>query len=385
MPIILPKKMMIAGLLLGLVACSNQDNTQKTESAASTNEAASSAKATMSEADSSLLSMAQSVFKPLPSQDEINQKHPVTDAQISLGQKLYFDTRLSKNGNQSCNSCHNIASAGVDNLPLSPGSEFALGGRNSPTVFNAALQASQFWDGRAKDLKEQAGGPLLNPVEMGLPNEDAAVTIIKSIPTYVTEFAAAFPDAQDISFDQITTAIAAYEQTLITPSPWDDYLKGNVNALNTQQRTGLQKFMDNGCIACHTGVNLGGDSFQKFGLVDGPYWKFTGSLEKDDGRFQVTKAEDDRYMFRVPTLRNISKTYPYFHDGSIWSLSEAVSIMGQAQLGKQLPKEDIEDMVQFLIATNGNVSTQARTIPELPINGINTPKPALDKKTHTKP
>ena len=211
-----------------------------------------------------------------------------------------------------------------------------MGGRNSPTVLNAALQTSQFWDGRAKDLKEQAGGPLLNPVEMGLPNEQAAVDILKSIPAYVDEFAAAFAD-KAVSFDNITTAIAAFEQTLLTPSPWDDYLNGNINALTEQQRGGLKKFMDNGCIACHNGVNLGGNSFQKFGLVDGPYWKFTGSKAQDEGRFQVTQAESDKFVFRVPDLRNVANTYPYFHDGSIWSLEKAVEIMGQAQLGKQLP------------------------------------------------
>ena len=367
---------------LGLSACSDQTaapaKTEPAASAASAAPAAASQAAVPAGPDGDLLKAARGIFQPLPTQAEVNAKHPVSDAQIALGHKLYLDNRLSKNGNQSCNTCHNLARGGVDNLSFSPGSEFEMGGRNSPTVLNAALQTSQFWDGRAKDLKEQAGGPLLNPVEMGLPNEQAAVDILKSIPAYVDEFAAAFAD-KAVSFDNITTAIAAFEQTLLTPSPWDDYLNGNINALTEQQRGGLKKFMDNGCIACHNGVNLGGNSFQKFGLVDGPYWKFTGSKAQDEGRFQVTQAESDKFVFRVPDLRNVANTYPYFHDGSIWSLEKAVEIMGQAQLGKQLPPEDIKDITAFLQATSGTLSEQARLMPQLPISGPDTPKPALSK------
>lgn len=384
------------GLLLGLglAACSQEPApASKTEPVASTPTAsqasapAASAAASAPAAtgpDGELLGIAQSVFVALPSQDEINAKNPVTEAQISLGHQLFFDNRLSKNGNQSCNSCHNLARGGVDNLSFSPGSEFELGGRNAPTVLNAALQTSQFWDGRAKDLKEQAGGPLLNPVEMGLPDEQTAVNIVKSIPAYAEQFAKAFPDSKEITFDNITTVIAAFEQTLITPSPWDNYLRGEVNALTEQQRSGLKKFVDNGCIACHTGVNLGGNSFQKFGLVDGPYWKFTGSKVQDEGRYQLTKAEDDKYVFRVPDLRNIANTYPYFHDGSVWQLEEAVSIMGQAQLGKQLPEQDVKDIAEFLRSTSGVLSEQARMLPQLPVSGVDTPKPALSKEAKAK-
>lgn len=374
-------------LLMVLSACSEPQGDVKTKgTSASQAQKASETTAQIdllkpvsADEDGKRLELARSIFKPLPSQDEINAKNPVTEAQINLGHQLYFDNRLSKNGNQSCNSCHNLARGGVDNLSFSPGSEFSLGGRNAPTVLNAALQTSQFWDGRAKDLKEQAGGPLLNPVEMGLPDEQTAVNIVKSIPDYARQFNEAFPDSQGITFDQITTVIAAFEQTLITPSPFDDYLRGEVSALTEQQRRGLTKFIDNGCIACHKGVNLGGDSFQKFGLVDGPYWKFTGSVDQDEGRFQVTKVEDDKYVFRVPDLRNIANTYPYFHDGSVWSLEKAIEIMGQAQLGKKLPSEDIEDISAFLKSTSGTLHEKARLLPQLPISGPDTPKPALSK------
>lgn len=372
----------IAASCFSFSACSDENKADAPQTGAEVQKAADMSDAhadkMTQETNDPLLKQAQGIFSPLPTQKEVNEKHPVTAAQIALGQKLYFDNRLSKNGNQSCNSCHNLATGGVDNLSFSPGSEFELGGRNAPTVLNAALQASQFWDGRAKDLKEQAGGPLLNPIEMGLPDQQTAVKIVQSIPEYVEEFAAAFPD-KAVTFDNITTAIAAFEQTLLTPSAWDDYLKGNVNALNTQQQSGLRKFIDNGCIACHNGVNLGGNSFQKFGLVDGPYWKFTGSQVQDEGRFQVTKTEDDKFVFRVPDLRNIANTYPYFHDGSVWNLGDAVNIMAQAQLGKKLPQQDIDDIVAFLKATSGSLPDQARLLPQLPASGSDTPKPALSK------
>ena len=223
-------------------------------------------------------------------------------------------------------------------MPTSQGYKGLFGGRNSPTALNAALLGSQFWDGRAVDVEEQAGGPLLNPVEMAMPSKEAVVAKLAHIPEYQKMFKDVYGDEKgQITFDNITHAIAAFERTLLTPTRWDDYLKGNISALNEQERKGLKSFMDNGCIACHAGVTLGGNSFQKFGLVDGPYWKFTGSKAQDEGRFQVTQAESDKFVFRVPDLRNVANTYPYFHDGSIWSLEKAVEIMGQAQLGKQLP------------------------------------------------
>ncbi len=305
----------------------------------------------------------------------MQKAHPVSDAQVELGRQLWYDTRLSRGNTVSCNSCHNLATAGVDNMPTSQGHKGNFGGRNSPTVLNAALLGSQFWDGRAATVEEQAGGPLLNPVEMANKDEAAVAAKIAHIPEYQQEFKTAYTDkGGEITFANITDAIAAFERTLLTPSKWDDYLKGNINALNEQERNGVRSFINNGCIACHAGVNLGGESFQKFGLVKGPYWQFTGSKNHDEGRFEVTKAENDKFVFRVPGLRNVARTYPYFHDGSVWELDKAVGIMGEAQLGKQLPQEDVDNIVAFLNTLSGSVTESARTMPELP--------PSSDIKSH---
>ena len=297
---------------------------------------------TASEQDRELLKQAQGIFQPLPSLEEMQAAHPVSNAQVKLGQQLWYDARLSRGNTVSCNSCHNLASGGVDNMPTSQGHKGNFGGRNSPTVLNAALLGSQFWDGRAATVEEQAGGPLLNPVEMAMPNEASVVAKIAHIPEYQAEFKSAYADkGGEITFANITEAIAAFERTLLTPTKWDDYLKGNVNALTEQERNGVRAFINNGCIACHAGVNLGGESFQKFGLVKSHYWQFTGSKKHDEGRFEVTQSENDKFVFRVPGLRNVARTYPYFHDGSVWELDKAVGIMGEAQLGKQLPQDDI--------------------------------------------
>ena len=318
--------------------------------------------------DQDLLKRAQGVFKPLPSAEEMQQRRPFTEEQVKLGQQLWYEPRLSKGNTVSCNSCHNLASAGVDNLPTSQGHKGAFGGRNSPTAVNAAVLDMQFWDGRAADVEEQAGGPLLNPVEMANESEEAAVGKIAKIPEYQTLFKAAFPQDGAVSFKNITTAIGAFERTLLTPTKWDDYLKGNINALNEQERKGVRSFMDNGCIACHTGASLGGSSFQKFGLVQGPYWKFIEDPNKDKGRADVTKKAEDEFFFRVPGLRNVAKTYPYFHNGSVWELDKAVKIMGQAQLGKDLPQEEVDNIVAFLHTLSGSVPESARTMPELPLS-----------------
>lgn len=314
-----------------------------------------------------LLAQAKGLFQPLPADAQIAEANPeTTPALVKLGQQLYFDPRLSASGNISCNTCHNLATFGVDNLAKSPGMNAQLGGRNSPTVLNAALNASQFWDGRAQDVEEQAGGPLLNPVEMALPDKEAAVRRIADIPGYVEAFKKVYGKDSKVTFTGITKAIGAYERTLLTPSPFDKFLKGDTSALNTAELRGLQAFMHNGCISCHQGINLGGTQFQKFGLVDGPYWKFTGAKAHDEGRFEVTKAEGDKFIFRVPNLRNVERTYPYFHDGSVNSLHQAVKIMGMAQLGRELPENEIDDIVAFLGSLTGEIAESARVLPILP-------------------
>lgn len=361
-------------VLAALAACGDKPTEKAAEAsapAASAPVAASQAtydNSGASQEDKDLLQRAQSIFKPLPGPEDMQKLRAFTPEQAELGRTLWYEPRLSKGNTVSCNSCHNLASAGVDNLPTSQGHKGSFGGRNSPTVLNAATLDMQFWDGRAVDVEEQAGGPLLNPVEMANVSEEAVVAKIANISEYKDEFKKAFPQDGAISFKNITTAIAAFERTLLTPTKWDEYLKGNISALTEQERKGVRSFIDNGCIACHTGMNLGGNSFQKFGLVQGPYWKFIEDPNHDKGRADVTKNQADEFFFRVPGLRNVAKTYPYFHNGSVWELDKAVKIMGQAQLGKDLPQEEVDNIVAFLATLSGSVPESARTMPELPLS-----------------
>ena len=373
MKLILNKGGIALAVLLALAACGDKDKAAETGAASapagSSSEVVQAAdNSNASQEDKELLKQAQTLFQPLPDDAEMQKAQPFTQAQVKLGQQLWYEPRLSKGNTVSCNSCHNLATAGVDNLPTSPGHKGSFGARNSPTALNAALLGSQFWDGRAATVEEQAGGPLLNPVEMANTDQASVEKKIAAIPEYQALFKEAFPEnGGAVSFGNITHAIAAFERTLLTPTKWDDYLKGNINALNETERQGVRSFINNGCIACHKGVVLGGDTFQKFGLVKSPYWQFTGSKNQDEGRFEVTKAESDKFVFRVPGLCNVARTYPYFHDGSVWELGKAVSIMGEAQLGKQLPKEEVEKIVAFLNTLSGSVSESARTVPELPV------------------
>ena len=334
------------------------------------------AKSQVSKEDMELLKTAQTIFKPLPSMAEMQKLRAFTPAQVELGQTLWYDPKLSRDNNLSCNSCHNLATYGVDNRSKSQGVESQLGGRNAPTALNAALNKTQFWDSRAADVEEQAGGPMLNPVEMANANEEAVVKKIAHIPEYQKLFEKAFPESHGaINFKNITTAIAAFERTLLTPSKWDSYLQGNVNALNAQEKRGLKGFIDNGCISCHMGYNLGAEIEQKFGLVREPYWELTGSTQHDEGKFEGTKDEKDKYFFRTPNMRNVAMTYPYFHDGSVWDLGQAVKIMGQAQLGKDFTDAEISDMVAFLNTLTGEVSKEARTMPILPPSNAEASRP----------
>lgn len=363
-----------------LTACGEKTaQTTETPQAASAARAADAAASTaavsapqnsadVSAEDKALLERAQATFKPLPDAAEMQKIRPFTEEQVKLGQQLWYETRLSKGNTVSCNSCHNLATAGMDNMPTSAGHKSQFGARNSPTALNAALLGSQFWDGRAADVEEQAGGPLLNPVEMANATEADAAAKIAGIPEYQEKFKAAFPEDGAVSFKNITAALGAFERTLLTPTRWDDYLKGNVSALSEQERKGVRAFMDNGCMSCHSGVNLGGTMFQKFGLVDGPYWKHIDDPKHDKGRADVTKKAEDEFFFRVPGLRNVERTYPYFHNGSVWELDKAVNIMAKAQLGKTLAPEDTENIVAFLKALSGNVPESARTMPELPVS-----------------
>lgn len=303
-------------------------------------------------------------FSPLP-EDADNPNNEVTPSKVALGHALYYDTRLSKEGNISCNSCHNLMQFGVDNLATSPGDAGENGDRNSPTVLNAAYHLSQFWDGRAADLEEQAGMPVLNPVEMAIPSESFLISRLKQVAEYGPMFKKAFPDDADpITYENLRKAIGAFERKLVTPSRFDEYLKGDKSALNVKEKKGLLTFINVGCIQCHNGALLGGNSLQKFGVYD-DYWKYTKSKHIDKGRFAVTNDSLDLYMFKVPALRNIAKTGPYFHDGSVADLKEAVKIMAKVQLNKDIADDELDNLVAFLESLTGEVPSFAKSAPDI--------------------
>lgn len=303
-----------------------------------------------------------SLFKTLPL-SVINEDNPSNNDKIKLGQYLYYDKALSKDQNISCNSCHNLSSFGVDLLPTSPGDKGIFGERNSPTVLNAALHIKQFWDGRANDVEEQSGGPILNPVEMNMDSEEMVINRIKKKELYIQMFHDAFPkDKNPITYQNLTNAIGVFERELITPSKFDDYLKGNKDALNIQEKKGLVSFINIGCTNCHSGATIGGDKFMKFGVYD-DYWKYTNSKHIDLGREMVTGKEYDKYIFKVPSLRNINKTPPYFHDGSVDSLSKAIDIMAKVQLNYELSNNEKKNIVAFLSSLTGDILNKYKTNP----------------------
>jgi cytochrome c peroxidase len=316
------------------------------------------------EPDAQLVAM----FKPLP-EDMATDTRPITPERVALGKMLYFDKRLSKNHDISCNSCHMLDKFGVDNEPTSPGHRGARGDRNSPTVYNAAIHLAQFWDGREPDVEAQAKGPILNPVEMAMPDEATVVATLSSIPGYVDAFAAAFPDAKPaVTYDNMAIAIGAFERTLVTPSKWDAYLKGDASALTQEEVDGAKVFVQTGCTTCHLGPGLGGMMYQKIGLVR-PY------ETEDVGRFSVTNAESDRFVFKVPSLRNVAETGPYFHDGSVATLEEATRLMASHQLGRDLTDVEVGKITTFLKTLTGTPSADLIAEPTLPESGPKTRKP----------
>jgi cytochrome c peroxidase len=297
-------------------------------------------------------------FKVLPTSAD-NPDNVLSEQKIALGKALYFDNRLSKDQTQSCNTCHNIATYGVDNSPTSKGDNGGFGTRNSPTTFNAALHIAQFWDGRNKDVEEQAGGPILNPVEMAIPDEEFVLNRIKEVEEYRELFAASFPDdTEPITYKNLTYAIGAFERTLLTPSKFDNYIGGDTLALNNSEIKGLKTFMDVGCTTCHSGALLGGNMFMKFGLSTN-YWELTKSTAIDSGKYVVTKNDADMFVFKVPSLRNIVKTGPYFHDGSVADLKDAIQIMSKTELNKELTTEQIDDIYTFLETLTGDIPNDA--------------------------
>ncbi|WP_221801470.1 cytochrome-c peroxidase [Oceanobacter mangrovi] len=288
-------------------------------------------------------------------------------AKAELGKKLYFDPRLSKSGFISCNSCHNLSMGGTDNLKTSIGHSWQQGPINAPTVLNSSLSIAQFWDGRAADLKEQAGGPIANPGEMAF-THTLAVDVLGSIPGYVNEFKLVFGTGK-VDIDQVTSAIAEFEKTLVTPhSPFDQWLMGDETALTQTEKEGYQLFKTSGCVACHNGEAVGGSSFQKMGLVK-PYQ----TKNSAEGLAGVTGKDADRFKFKVPTLRNVELTYPYFHDGEAATLTQAVDTMGRLQLGRQFSEAENAKIVAFLKTLTGD--QPQFLMPILPPSTDKTPAP----------
>ena len=286
---------------------------------------------------------------------------------VELGKKLFFDPRLSKSGFISCNSCHNLSMGGSDNLPTSIGDRWQQGPINSPTVLNSSLNFVQFWDGRAKDLQEQAGGPIANPKEMAF-SHDLAIDVLNSIPQYRAEFEKVYGNKK-LDIQLVTDAIAAFEETLTTPnSRFDQWLQGNKKAITAEELKGYELFKNSGCVACHNGAAVGGSSFQKMGLFE-PYKTTNPAL----GRADVSKQDADRFSFKVPTLRNVELTYPYFHDGAVNTLEEAVDIMGRLQLAKKFTPEETAAIVAFLKTLTGEQPKMQ--LPILPPSTNNTPRP----------
>jgi cytochrome c peroxidase len=296
-----------------------------------------------------------------------------TEDRIALGRMLFYEARLSKNQSISCNSCHKLSNYGVDGEPTSEGFKGQHGDRNSPSVYNAAAHFVQFWDGRAADVEAQAKGPMLNPVEMAEESDKQVVAVLKSMPEYVAAFKKAFPGEKDpVTFDNTAAAIGAFERKLMTPARWDKFLAGDQTALTPEEKAGFNVYADTGCGACHAGALLGGNMYQKLGVMK-PY-----PDNSDPGRFKVTNNEADRGFFKVPALRNVEKTGPYFHNGKVPTLQQAVVQMAEYQLGKTLTPQQTESIVAFLKTLTGEIPAEYIKEPVLPKSTAKTPKAIAD-------
>ncbi|RTL87344.1 MAG: c-type cytochrome [Hyphomicrobiales bacterium] len=300
-----------------------------------------------------LLDEAKALFQPLPPAPVA--KDPVQAARVELGRRLFFENRVSEDGNVSCAHCHLPDRQASDGLAKAIGVFGKENPRNAPSVFNSALNFKQHWRGDRESLEDQAEKSLLGPASFGNPDQAAAMGKLKAVPAYPEAFAKAFPGEKDpVTSKNWGLAVAAFERTLLTPSKFDAFLAGDLKALTPQELSGLRLFIDTGCAGCHNGPGVGGNSFQKFGVVE-DYWKETGVKTPDKGRADVTKNDADLYVFKVPGLRNVAKTDPYFHDGSVAQLAKAVEIMGKTQLGKSLSPQETADIVAFLGSLTGAV------------------------------
>ncbi len=319
-------------------------------------------------------SMANQLFEPIPEQVSEVRGRTISPERVELGRMLYFEPRLSRSHFISCNSCHAIGTGGADNVPTSIGHGWQKGPRNAPTTFNAVFNIAQFWDGRAADLMEQATGPVEAGVEMNNTPERVVATL-QSIPAYVDAFEQAFPDSDEaVSYENMALAIEAFETTLLTPhSRFDRFLAGE-DTLTSEELEGLSLFMTRGCVTCHNGVNLGGQSYFPFGVIARPGAELLP--ETDKGRFAITETPSDEYVFRASPLRNVELTAPYFHSGQVWDLAEAVRIMGSAQLGQTLNDDEAQRIADFLRTLTGE---QPRVeYPILPPSTLETPQPIYE-------
>jgi len=315
--------------------------------------------------DAALLKQAQELFQPLP-KDMATAEFPITRERVELGRSLFFDPRLTIDANMSCSSCHQPAFYGTDALPKAIGVKQRPHPRHVPTNLNAGTSFVLHWRGDRTDLEDQVFQALTSPITSGQPDEKAVIDRLARIPGYAPLFKAAFPDEpQPMTLRNIAKAVGAYERTLVTPSPFDAYLAGNQEALSPAARAGLAKFINTGCVTCHNGVGIGGGMYQKFGVVE-DYWKATGSDPIDRGHADVTKDPADLYVFRVASLRNVAMTPPYFHDGSVATLPEAVKVMARVQLGVTLSDADTRDIVAFLENLTGQLPANFATAPVLP-------------------
>ena len=315
-------------------------------------------------------SEALKLFAPLPAVMS-SPANSATGDKVQLGRMLYYDPRLSANQKISCNTCHPLDTYGAESTPVSTGYKNQKGTRNAPTVYNAAGHFAQFWDGRAPNVEEQAKGPIMNPVEMAMPSHAAAVEVLKSMPEYVALFRAFFPNDKDpITYDNMALAIGVFERGLVTPSRWDSFLAGNRSALTDAEKAGFNTFAAVGCQWCHSGPYVGGAAYQKLGVVE-PW-----PNQADAGLYQLTKDDADKMVFKVPSLRNIKKTSPYFHDGSVATLDQAIRNMAAYQRGAKLTDAQVKSIETWMDSLTGPIPMSYIKPPSLPKSTSQTPQPS---------
>lgn len=311
------------------------------------------------------LEEAQALFGTLPA-DFSEAEYPTAPERVALGRALFFDPRWSVDQDVSCATCHRAALYGTDGLDKSIGVRGQQHVRNAPTVLNIAGDFAGNWRGELENVEAQAEKAAVGRFSTGHTDHEGWIAQIEGVDGYLTMFQRAFPGEEDpITPTNLSLAIGAYERTLVTPAPFDSYLEGDVSALTREARAGLRTFIDTGCASCHNGINVGGRMLQKFGVYRN-YWEATGSEEIDNGRFDITGDEADLYVFKVPLLRNVAMTAPYFHDGSVATLPEAVRIMATVQLDETLTEQEVEDIVAFLHSLTGKLPEDFSTVPVLP-------------------